>query len=56
MGGPYESGPEMDGLHCRGAQGCRSESIMSPEGLPWQDDEKLWSGVIDQKEMGKVEC
>lgn len=32
------------------------ESLMGPERLTWQDDEKLWSDVIDQREAGEMEC
>lgn len=46
----------MDGLHYRSAQGHRGESIMGPEGLAWQHEEKLWSDVIDEREVGEMEC
>lgn len=32
------------------------ESLMGPERLTWQDDEKLWSDVIDQREAGEMKC
>lgn len=29
---------------------------MGPEGLTRQDDEKLWSDLIDQREKQETEC